>query len=66
MEKVFSLTYYTIAVTLAIYSKAEFLKWNISTKYIFIQNALGRRFYICTSMDNFNNDIEKARLNTQI
>ena len=65
MEKVFSLAYYTIATTSAVYLKAGFLKRNISTKYILIQDALGRQFYICTNIDNFNNDVEKARLNTR-
>jgi len=64
IEKVFSLAYCIIAITLAVYSKAGFLKRNVSAKYVFIQDALGRPFYIYTSIDNFNNDIEKAWLNT--
>jgi len=60
MEKVFSLAYCTITITLAVHLKAGFLKRNISTKYIFIQDALGRQFYIYTGIDNFNNDVEKA------
>jgi len=65
MEKVFSLAYCTIAITLAIHLKIGFLKRNVSTKYILIQDASGRQFYVCTSIDNFNNDIEKAWLNTR-
>ena len=65
MEKVFSLVYCIIAITLAIDLKAGFLKRNVSTEYIFIQDALGRRFYIYTGIDNFNTNIEKARLNTR-
>jgi len=63
MEKVFSLAYCIITTALAVYLKAGFLKRNISTKYVFIQDALDRQFYICTSINNFNNDIEKAQLN---
>jgi len=65
MEKVFSLAYCIIAITLAINLKVGFLKQNVSTKYVFVQDALGRRFYICTGIDNFNNNIEKAWLNTR-
>ena len=63
MEKVFSLAYCTIAATSAIHSKAGFLERNVSTEYVFVQDASGRRFYICTDIDNFNNDVEKAWLN---
>ena len=65
MEKVFSLAYCTIAATSAVHSKAGFLKRNISTEYVLVQDTSGRRFYICTGMDDFNNDIEKAQLNTR-
>jgi hypothetical protein len=65
MEKVFSLAYCTIAATSAVDSKAGFLERNVSTEYILVQDASGRRFYICTGMDNFNNDVEKAQLNTR-
>ena len=63
MEKVFSLAYCIIAVTLAVYLKAGFLKWKISTEYVFVHNALDRQFYICTNIDDFNNNVEKAQLN---
>jgi hypothetical protein len=65
MEKVFSLAYCTIAATSAAHSKAGFLERNVSTEYVLVQDDLGRRFYICTGMDDFNNNVEKARLNTR-
>ena len=65
MEKVFSLAYCTIAATSAVDSNAGFLKRNVNTEYVFIQDASGRRFYICTGMDDFNNHVEEARLNTR-
>ena len=65
MEKVFSLAYCTIAATSAVDSKAGFLKRNVSTECVFVQNASGGRFYICAGMDDFNNDVEKAQLNTR-
>jgi len=60
MEKVFSLAYCIITVTLAVYLKAGFLERNVSTEYVLVQDALGRRFYIYTGIDNFNNNVEKA------
>ena len=65
MEKVFSSAYCTIAATSAVHSKAGFLKRNVNTEYIRVQDALSRRFYICTSIDDFNNDVEEAQLNTR-
>jgi len=65
MEEVFSLAYCTIATTSAVHSKAGFLKRNISTEYVLIQDASGRQFYISADIDNFNNNIEKAQLNTR-
>ena len=65
MENVFSLAYCTIAATSAAHSKAGFLERNVSADYVLTQDASGRRFYICTSMDDFNNDVEKAQLNTR-
>ena len=65
MKKVFSLAYCTIAATSAAHSKAGFLERNVSADYILTQDASGRRFYICTSIDDFNNDVEEAQLNTR-
>ena len=65
MEEVFSLAYCTIAATSAVHSKAGFLERNVSTEYVLIQDASGRRFYISADMDDFDNDVEKARLNTR-
>ena len=62
----FSLAYCIIAITLAADLKVGFFKRNVSTKYIFVQDALGRQFNIYTGIDNFNNNIEKARLNTRV
>ena len=63
MEKVFSSAYCTIAATSAVNSNAGFLERNVSTEYV--QDASGRQFYICTGMDDFNNHVEEARLNTR-
>jgi hypothetical protein len=65
MEGVFASAYCTIAATSAINSKAGFLKRNVSSEYVYAQDTLGQRFYVCTDVDNFNKDVEKARLNTR-
>jgi hypothetical protein len=57
--------YCTIAATSAIDSNAGFLKRNVSSEYVYAQDASGRRFYVCTDIDDFDNDVEKAQLNTR-
>ncbi|OCK74646.1 HET-domain-containing protein [Lepidopterella palustris CBS 459.81] len=63
MEEVFSGAYCTIAATSAVDSNAGFLDRNISSEYIYVQDASGRRFYIGTNIDDFDNDVDEARLN---
>ena len=65
MEGVFASAYCTIAATSAVDSNAGFLKRNVSSEYIYAQDASGRRFYVCTDIDNFNDDVNKAQLNTR-
>ena len=65
MEEVFASAYCTIAATSAVDSKAGFLKRNVSSEYAYVQDASGQRFYICTDIDDFDNDVEKAQLNTR-
>ncbi|KAF2785795.1 HET-domain-containing protein [Melanomma pulvis-pyrius CBS 109.77] len=65
IESVFSSAYCTIAATSAIDSNAGFLNQNGSSAYVHAQNASGQRFYICANIDNFDNDVENARLNTR-
>jgi hypothetical protein len=65
MEGVFNSAYYTIATTSAVDSKTGFLRRNVSNKYVYIQDALGRRFYVYADVNDFDNDIENARLNTR-
>jgi hypothetical protein len=62
MQDVYSGAYCTIAATLAVNSKAGFLDRSVCSDYIYIQDALGRQFYICTEVDNFDNDVENALL----
>ena len=63
MEGVFASAYCTIAATSAVDPNAGFLKRNVSSEYVYVQDALGRRFYVCTDIDDFNNDVEEAQLN---
>lgn len=74
MEGVFASAYCTIAATSAVDSEAGFLKRNVSSECVLIQDASGRRFYICANTDDSNNyldiddfddHVEKAPLNTR-
>ncbi|KAF2179531.1 HET-domain-containing protein [Zopfia rhizophila CBS 207.26] len=65
MEDVFASAYCTIAATSAVDSKAGFLERNVRGEYVYAQDASGRRFYVCTDIDDFDNDVKKARLNTR-
>jgi hypothetical protein len=63
MEGVYASAYCTIAATSAADSNAGFLERNVSDKYIHVQAVSGRRFYVCTDIDDFDNDVENAQLN---
>ena len=63
MEGVFASGYCTIAATSAVDSNAGFLKRNVNSEYVYVQDASGQRFYACTDIDDFDNDIEEAQLN---
>jgi hypothetical protein len=63
MESVYASAYCTIAATSAVDSNAGFLERNVSNKYVHVQDASGRQFYVCTDIDDFDNDVDNARLN---
>lgn len=65
MEGVFASAYCTIAVPSARDSEAGFLERNVSSEYVYVQDASGRRFYVCTDIDDFDKDVEEARLNSR-
>jgi hypothetical protein len=65
MESVFSGAYCTIAATAAVDSNAGFLARDIKTQHVHVQDASGRQFYISTDIDDFDIDVDKARLNTR-
>jgi len=65
MEGVFASAYCTIAATSAVDSKEGFLKRNVSSEYVYVQDASGRRFYVCSNIDDFDNDVENAQLNAR-
>ncbi|XTI84867.1 HET-domain-containing protein [Cenococcum geophilum] len=65
MEDVFASAYCTIAATSAVDSNAGFLKRNVSSEYVYVQDTSSRHFYVCTNIDDFDNNVEKARLNTR-
>jgi hypothetical protein len=65
MESVFSYAYCTIAATAAVDSNSGFLERDIRPEYVHVQDASGNQFYISTDIDDFDNDVGKARLNTR-
>jgi hypothetical protein len=65
MGDIFALAYCTIAATSAVDSKAGFLARNARTEYVRVQDAAGYQVCICTHMDDFEKDVEKAELNNR-
>jgi hypothetical protein len=65
MQSVYSSAYCTIAATAAPHSSAGFLERNTINDYIHVQDASGRKFYISAGMDDFDNHVDTARLNTR-
>lgn len=65
MEAVFSGAYCTIAATAANDSNTGFLKRHSRTQHVYVLDSLGREFYISTDMDDFDNDVDNAKLNTR-
>lgn len=65
MEDVYASAYCTIAAISADDSDAGFLTQRHIGNYIYIQDDLGRQVYIGTDIADFDNEVEKARLNTR-
>jgi hypothetical protein len=65
MESVFSQAYCTIAATAAADSNAGFLKRDVNSEHVYIQDASGNQFYISTDIDDFDDHVGKAKLNTR-
>jgi Heterokaryon incompatibility protein (HET) len=65
MEDVFSSAYCVIAASSACSSREGFLQRDIGCRYVQITDASGRRIYVCADMDDFEDDVNKSRLNTR-
>ncbi|KAF2026908.1 HET-domain-containing protein, partial [Setomelanomma holmii] len=65
MESVFSQAYCTIAATAAADSNAGFLERDIRTSYVYVQDSSGNKFYVSNDIDDFDEDVDKAKLNTR-
>jgi hypothetical protein len=65
MEGVYASAYCTLAATSAVNSKSGFLERSVHSEYVHVQDNLGQRFYACPDTEDFNNDVEKAELNTR-
>jgi hypothetical protein len=65
MEGIYASAYCTIAATSALDSNAGFLNRNVNSEHIYFQNTTGAQLYMCNDMDDFDNDVEQAHLNTR-
>jgi hypothetical protein len=65
MESVFSQAYCTIAATAAADSNAGFLKRDIRTSHVYVRDTSGNEFYLSNDIDDFDEDVAKAKLNTR-
>lgn len=65
MEDVYASAYCTIAATSASDSYAGFLTERQSGNCVYIQDDLGQKFYVGTDMADFDEEVEKAQLNTR-
>jgi hypothetical protein len=63
MQDVYAGAYCTIAATSAINSYAGFLERTVRSECIHIHDTSGRQFYVCTEVDDFDNNVEEAPLN---
>jgi hypothetical protein len=63
MQDVYAGAYCTIAATSAVNSNAGFLERTVRSEYIHIQDTSSTQFYVCTEVDDFDNDVENAPLN---
>jgi hypothetical protein len=66
MKDVYALAYCIIAAISADDLHSGFLARNMrNIEYVYVQDDLGRRVYIGTDIADFDNKVEKARLNTR-
>jgi hypothetical protein len=65
MESVFSEACCTIAATAATDSQAGLLERTVRTEYVYVQDTLGRQFYISNNIDDFDNHVDGALLYTR-
>jgi hypothetical protein len=65
MENVFSHAYCTIAATAAADSNAGFLMRDLRVKSVYVQDTSGNEFYVSNDIDDFDEDVGKAKLNTR-
>jgi hypothetical protein len=65
MEDVYASAYCTFAATSAVNSKSGFVERSVNIEYVYVQDNPGQRFYVCPVTEDFDNDVEKAELNTR-
>jgi hypothetical protein len=65
MENVFSHAYCTIAATAATDSNAGFLMRDLRVESVYVQDTSDNEFYVSNDIDDFDEDVGKAKLNTR-
>jgi hypothetical protein len=65
METVFSQAYCTIAATAATHINAGFLKRDTRIDDIYVKDTSGNEFYVSNDIDDFDEDVDRARLNSR-
>lgn len=65
MESIFSQAYCTIAATAAADSNAGFLVRDLRVESVYVRDTSGNKFYVSNDIDDFDEDVGKAKLNTR-
>lgn len=65
MDSVFSQAYCTIAATAAVDSNAGFLMRDQRVESVYVRDTSGNEFYVSNDIDDFDEDVGKAKLNTR-
>jgi hypothetical protein len=65
MKDVYSGATFTIAATAAGSSLSGFLERSMATEYVCIQDGAEKQFFVSTDVDDFDQDVVEAPLNTR-
>lgn len=65
MEDVYASVYVALAASSAVDLKSGFLERIVNSEYIYTQDGSGRQVHECMDVEDFDNHVEKAQLNTR-